>query len=92
MDNISRVVGHSDRNASEQAHFLDLAPGQQYGLRHEYVLDQTLTAAGPRIYSRRTGFTGRENMTTRRRSCATGASGSWPCGGSARERTASNYN
>ena len=28
-----------------------MAPGQQYGLRHEYVLDQTLTAAGPRIYS-----------------------------------------
>ena len=35
----SQVVGHADRNASEQAHFLDLAPGQQYGLRHEYVLD-----------------------------------------------------
>ena len=51
LDNISQVVGHADRNASEQAHFLDLAPGQQYGLRHEYVLDQTLTAAGPRIYS-----------------------------------------
>ena len=31
-------------------------------------------------------YIGRENMTTRRRSCATGASGSWPCGGSVRER------
>ena len=51
LDTISQIVGHADRNASEQAHFLDLAPGQQYGLRHEFVLDQTLTAAGPRIYS-----------------------------------------
>ena len=33
-----------------------------------------------------TAYIGPESTTTRRRSCATGASGSWPCGGSVRER------
>lgn len=51
MDRIAQAVGHVDRNASEQAHFLDLGPGQQYGVRHDYVHDQVLSAVGPRLYS-----------------------------------------
>ena len=43
--------------------------------------------------SHRTANSGLASMTTRRRSCATGASGSWPCGKSARPPPkASNYN
>jgi len=51
LDRIAQAVGHVDRNASEQAHFLDLGPGQQYGVRHDYVHDQVLSAAVPRLYS-----------------------------------------
>ena len=48
---------------------------------------------GATLILRPTGSTAVANTTMRRRSCATGASGSWPCGGSARPPPkASNYN